>query len=295
MVRFCASKTGLSPSPISILLTVPRRFIYCSSSLCVRLLFIYGVWFLLIRSSSLLLLVPREGCANPWYIYLYFCVLGCPKCVAWRFWFFFGRTCSKIHFLTLRLIFAVMISLITPMQTEYSLSQRMTKPTKWHVRPAKTKLSLCICPVWSDSSLSAWRKLDSIATHWAHSEDSDPTGRMPRLIWAFAGRTCHFVGFDIRWHHYAIKFYAAGYASSRLSTHQGAVRLNCSKYGHVNIKGKYGISEQIVKSNIKRYCVSSESSLFDTHLAEFRQLAGSNIDIWNVSDKYSKDFRWPNI
>ena len=39
------------------------------------------------------------------------------------------------------------------------------------------------------SSLSTWRKLGSWATHWAHSEDSDQTGRMPRLIWVFAGRT----------------------------------------------------------------------------------------------------------
>ena len=39
------------------------------------------------------------------------------------------------------------------------------------------------------SSLSAWRKLGSLATHWAHSEDSDQTGRMPRLIWVFAGHT----------------------------------------------------------------------------------------------------------
>ena len=40
-----------------------------------------------------------------------------------------------------------------------------------------------------ESSLSAWRKLGSLATHWAHSEDSDQTGmRMPRLIWVFAGR-----------------------------------------------------------------------------------------------------------
>ena len=48
------------------------------------------------------------------------------------------------------------------------------------------------------SSLSAWRKLGSLATHWAHSEDSDQTGRMPRLIWVFAGRTCQFVGFLTR-------------------------------------------------------------------------------------------------
>ena len=33
------------------------------------------------------------------------------------------------------------------------------------------------------------------ATHWAHIEDSDQTGRMPRLIWVFSGRTCHFCWF----------------------------------------------------------------------------------------------------
>ena len=65
----------------------------------------------------------------------------------------------------------------------------MTKLTKWHVRPEKTQIRLGICPVWSESSLSAWRKLKSFATHWAHSEDSYQTGRTPRLIWVFAGRT----------------------------------------------------------------------------------------------------------
>ena len=34
--------------------------------------------------------------------------------------------------------------------------------------------------------------------HHADSEDSDQTGRMPRLIWLFAGHTCHFVGFVMR-------------------------------------------------------------------------------------------------
>ena len=53
------------------------------------------------------------------------------------------------------------------------LSHHMTKPTKWHVRSAKTQISLGIRPVWLESSLSAWRKLGSLATHWAHSEDSD--------------------------------------------------------------------------------------------------------------------------
>ena len=32
----------------------------------------------------------------------------------------------------------------------------------------------------------------------ADSEDSDQTGRMPRLIRVFAGRTCHFVNFVMR-------------------------------------------------------------------------------------------------
>ena len=52
--------------------------------------------------------------------------------------------------------------------------------------------------VWSESSLSAWRKLGSLATHWAHSEDSGQTGRMPRLIWVRWAHS-HFVGFVMLW------------------------------------------------------------------------------------------------
>ena len=66
---------------------------------------------------------------------------------------------------------------------------RHDKTNKMAVRPAKTQISLGIRPVWSESSLSAWRSIGSLATHWVHSEDSDQTGRMPRLIWVFAGRT----------------------------------------------------------------------------------------------------------
>ena len=61
------------------------------------------------------------------------------------------------------------------------------------MRQAKTQISLCIRPVWSESSLSAWRKFGALATLWAHSEDFDETGRMSRLIWVFAGRTVGFV------------------------------------------------------------------------------------------------------
>ena len=47
------------------------------------------------------------------------------------------------------------------------VSRVTIKPTIWHVRPAKTQISLGICPVWSESSLSAWRNIKSLATHWA--------------------------------------------------------------------------------------------------------------------------------
>ena len=66
---------------------------------------------------------------------------------------------------------------------------RHDKTNKMSVRPAKTQMSLGIRPVLSESSVSAWRKLGSLATRWAHSEDSVQTGRMPMLIWVFAGRT----------------------------------------------------------------------------------------------------------
>ena len=59
---------------------------------------------------------------------------------------------------------------------------RHDKTNKMSVRPAKTQISLGFRPVWSESSLSARRKLGSLATHWVHSKDSDQTGWMPRLI-----------------------------------------------------------------------------------------------------------------
>ena len=86
----------------------------------------------------------------------------------------------------------------------HHVSRLMTKPTKWPVRPAKTQISLSLRSVWSESSLSAGRKLGSLAIHRTHSEDSDQTWRVPRLIWVVAGRTCHFVGFVMRrlmWFH----------------------------------------------------------------------------------------------
>ena len=55
--------------------------------------------------------------------------------------------------------------------------------------------SLDIRSVWSEFSLCAqWVAKDLSFLH-TDSEDPEQTGRMPRLIWVFAGRTCHFVGY----------------------------------------------------------------------------------------------------
>ena len=68
-----------------------------------------------------------------------------------------------------------------------------------HTQSVKSQISLGICPVWSEYLLSA---------HWVpkvprflhgYREDSDQTGRMPSLIWVFAGRTGHFVTFVMLW------------------------------------------------------------------------------------------------
>ena len=88
------------------------------------------------------------------------------------------------------------------------VSRIMTKPAKWHVRPAKTQISLGIHPVWSESLLSAWRKLGSLATHWVHSKDSDQTEPMLRLIWVFAGRTVILL--VLSWHSSCMLIHSTG-------------------------------------------------------------------------------------
>ena len=109
----------------------------------------------------------------------------------WSTWLFilFASFISKAMFLV------SMICVFRSFAEFFFLNEpQYDKTNKMSVRPAKTQISPGIRPVWSESSLSAWRKLGSLATHWVHSEDFDQTGRMPRLIWVFAGRT-HFLGF----------------------------------------------------------------------------------------------------
>ena len=55
------------------------------------------------------------------------------------------------------------------------ISHDMTKPTKWVCTQRRLRSA------WSESSLSAWRKLGSLPTHWANSKDFDliRLGRCP--------------------------------------------------------------------------------------------------------------------
>ena len=65
---------------------------------------------------------------------------------------------------------------------------RHEKTSKVSVRPAKTQISLGICPVWSESSLCGqWVHKDQ--AFFMQTAKTDQTGRMPRVIWVFAGRT----------------------------------------------------------------------------------------------------------
>ena len=114
---------------------------------------------------------------------------------------------------------------------EIKTSRDMTKPTTVTLRPAKTQFSLGICPVWSVFAIrmkKAWvisyplsaqrrRKLGSLATHWAHSEDSDQTGRMPELIWVFAGRTFTLLVLSCRGLFYCIVLFSIWFLNKHCS------------------------------------------------------------------------------
>ena len=112
----------------------------------------------------------------------------------------------------------ICLSLITKRKEACFLKLRHCHNEKWHpdlrlrtefeplhdktnkktVCPAKTQISLGIHPVWSEASLcTQWVAKDPSFLH-ADSEDSDQTGRKPRLIWVFAGCTLILLG--LSWH-----------------------------------------------------------------------------------------------
>ena len=69
----------------------------------------------------------------------------------------------------------------------------------WAISWQNQKIGMCIRPVWSMSSLNTLWVAKGLTFLHADSEDSDQTGRMPRLIWVFAGGTSQFIGFVMWW------------------------------------------------------------------------------------------------
>ena len=65
---------------------------------------------------------------------------------------------------------------------------RHDKTNKLSVRPVKTQISLGIHPAWSESSMCSYWVAKDPSFLQVDSKDSDQPGRMPRLIWVFAGR-----------------------------------------------------------------------------------------------------------
>ena len=72
------------------------------------------------------------------------------------------------------------------------------KQTKWLCSQQRLKSAWASAQFDRSSLCAKWVAKDPSFLP-ADSEDSDQTGWMPRLIWVFAGRTCHFVGFVRRW------------------------------------------------------------------------------------------------
>ena len=77
------------------------------------------------------------------------------------------------------------------------LSRHMTKPTNWLCAQRRLRAAWESAQSDQSSLCTQWVGKDPSFLH-ADSEDSDQTGQMSRLIWVFAGHTCHFVGFVMR-------------------------------------------------------------------------------------------------
>ena len=59
------------------------------------------------------------------------------------------------HFTATNTLFNMPIKIKNAGRVMHKMSRLVTNPTEWHVRPAKTQISLGIRPVWSESSLCA--------------------------------------------------------------------------------------------------------------------------------------------
>ena len=116
---------------------------------------------------------------------------------------------------------------------------RHDKANNVAVCPAKTQISLGIRPVWSGSSLSAWRKLGSLATHWAHSEDWSDWAHAQAEDWSdWADAQADL---NLRWAH----THVVGFDMSRL------IYRMCRKHFSLSIT----VANQVNKQSLLRFVI----------------------------------------
>ena len=117
----------------------------------------------------------------------------------------------------------------------------MTKPTKWHVRPVKTQLSLGIHPVWSEALLSTWRKLGSLATHWGHNEDWSAWADTQADLSSLGAQSfcwfCHDVAHIMSMMYHTFLLHIAPYFSVLNSSSSPSSLLHFSLHNNVTTEG----------------------------------------------------------
>ena len=108
-----------------------------------------------------------------------------PSSAVWSTCTLFAQTCLPKRFGSLRYY------------SKLPKWAALTKPTKWLCAQRRLRSAWASAQSGQSSLSAQWVAKDPSFLH-ADSDDSVQTGRMPRLIWVFAGRTCHFVGFVMR-------------------------------------------------------------------------------------------------
>ena len=148
------------------------------------------------------------------------------------------------------------------------------------VGPAKTQISWGIRPDRSGSSLCAqWVAKDPKFLH-ADSEDSDQTGRMPRLIWVFAGRTLTLLALSCCGSHY-FRHWQLPYLNQRKGEN------GRRHYFITNLHESYAARSRslcflYIRSYFQRKQTQTEK-LHHMRIFSFSWLPEIKFEIWNVT------------
>ena len=92
-------------------------------------------------------------------------------------------------------VMMILVSAVYIIDCSYRSGRKPTQNTCtciWN-EPQHDKTNKVVCAPSEDQSLRCLH--GSLASHWAHKQESDQTGGMPSIIWVFAGCTCHLFGF----------------------------------------------------------------------------------------------------